>query len=774
MTEMDHPIGDEARPAAPGDRAMAAGFVAELRRRGVLRAVLAYAVVAFAVLQVVEPVLHGLRLPDWVLTAVVIALGAGFPVTIVVSWAFDLTLRGFERATSTTADLPHASRWRLVAMTLGGVVLGAVGSWFVLRNEGRAAAGPDGRVVVAVADFANETHDPELDGLSEILVGWLEQSRSLRVLTRARLVDLLLEIGREKTDRIDEQLAREVGRRAGVRVLLLASIRQIGGNYAVELRAVDPEKDDYLFAVPERAKAKSDLFPLIERLSDRVRERIRERPAEVEAAKIKVDPLTRSFEAWEHYFRGIREEEAFHFPEALREYREAVRADPQFALAHYRIAYRGEFLRLPASDRDLAMRSALANVHSLPVKERMLVHAWKAHIDGRDDDAQAIYRRAIDAFADDKDVLFLAGDLYFHAQRWEDALPLLRRVSALAPRWDLARDHLSACLSTLGLFDELQQVARSWVEKMPTPVAFANLSDALGQAGRVEESIAAGRRATEMDDRLFSRAAWGSALVLAERYEEAEAVFRPLFDAGRADNPGVEGRILLSSALRYQGRHQEALTVIESLPPDSDGKYAMREVQRLNLFFCVACRPPAGEIDRFVRVLSASTDPVRIWGPNYLAFYGNLDDAERWAARLPMKSGPWRDALPHYQVNLAWRRGDKQRAISEATGLWRQGSYWSRPAALYFLTVFAHEDGRDADLLDLVDTLARTPSNSWRSAAYPETIYWAVLAHERLGESDKARMRIEKLLRMWKRADPDLPLLAEAKSLCRRLACRAD
>jgi hypothetical protein len=63
-----------------------------------VRAVVAYAVVAFAVLQVVEPVVDGLRLPEWSLTAIVVALGVGFPVTIVLSWAYDLTLRGFKRA----------------------------------------------------------------------------------------------------------------------------------------------------------------------------------------------------------------------------------------------------------------------------------------------------------------------------------------------------------------------------------------------------------------------------------------------------------------------------------------------------------------------------------------------------------------------------------------------------------------------------------------------------------------------------------------------------
>src|SRR5438067_3126290 len=143
MAEMDHPIGDEARPAAPGNRGKAAGFVAELRRRGVLRAVLAYAVVAFAVLQVVEPVLHGLRLPEWILTAVVVAVGVGFPVTVVVSWAFDLTLRGFERAAPAPVDLGglpgHASRWPLYAMTLAGALVGTLASWLVPRLSREAA-----------------------------------------------------------------------------------------------------------------------------------------------------------------------------------------------------------------------------------------------------------------------------------------------------------------------------------------------------------------------------------------------------------------------------------------------------------------------------------------------------------------------------------------------------------------------------------------------------------------------------------------------------------
>ena len=195
----------------------------------------------------------------------------------------------------------------------------------------------------------------------------------------------------------------------------------------------------------------------------------------------------------------------------------------------------------------------------------------------------------------------------------------------------------------------------------------------------------------------------------------------------------------------------------------------------------VACRPPASEFQRLVTSLTASADPRRIWGPNYLAFHGDADGAEKFMAQLlagprareNVQAGDPDDAIRSYQANLAWRRGDKTRALAEATALWRRGPRWSRPAALYFLIVFAQDEGRDADLIALVNTLARTPSNLWRAAAYPEAIYWAALAHERLGEPEKARARIEKLLAMWKRADLNLPLLAEARTLCRNLKCQA-
>jgi len=67
-----------------------ASWIDELKRRRVFRVLVGYGVFTFAVLQIVEPVMHGLGLPEWVLSATVIGLGVGFPLALVLAWVFDL------------------------------------------------------------------------------------------------------------------------------------------------------------------------------------------------------------------------------------------------------------------------------------------------------------------------------------------------------------------------------------------------------------------------------------------------------------------------------------------------------------------------------------------------------------------------------------------------------------------------------------------------------------------------------------------------------------
>src|SRR5712692_5241015 len=102
-------------------------FISELRRRRVIRVLLGWGVFSFAVLQIYEPVMHGLHLPDWTLSVVVLALALGFPATVVLAWIFDMKASGIERTRpaveedqgSSTSSRPRSTRLALLLLGLG-------------------------------------------------------------------------------------------------------------------------------------------------------------------------------------------------------------------------------------------------------------------------------------------------------------------------------------------------------------------------------------------------------------------------------------------------------------------------------------------------------------------------------------------------------------------------------------------------------------------------------------------------------------------------------
>src|SRR5262249_2329429 len=111
-----------------------ASWFQELKRRRVFRALIGYGVVAFAVLQVIEPVIHGLALPDWVLSLTVTGLGIGFAVTLVLAWAFDLKGGRIER----TGPAPRGRL--LLVLVAAGIALGApLVGWSLWRMRAPAA-----------------------------------------------------------------------------------------------------------------------------------------------------------------------------------------------------------------------------------------------------------------------------------------------------------------------------------------------------------------------------------------------------------------------------------------------------------------------------------------------------------------------------------------------------------------------------------------------------------------------------------------------------------
>src|SRR2546423_4359928 len=112
-------------------------LLVELKRRRVFRAMVGYGIVAFALLQVAEPVIHGVHLPEVTLSFMVVALGLGFPVVVVLAWAFDVSTSGIDWHPPVIPG-EHKLRGPLLALVLVGIgfVAAAPGlSWYFLRGN---------------------------------------------------------------------------------------------------------------------------------------------------------------------------------------------------------------------------------------------------------------------------------------------------------------------------------------------------------------------------------------------------------------------------------------------------------------------------------------------------------------------------------------------------------------------------------------------------------------------------------------------------------------
>jgi serine/threonine-protein kinase len=254
-------------------------FIAELKRRRVVRAVLGWGIFSFALLQIYEPVMHGLHLPEWTLTLVVVFLGFGFPATFLLAWIFDLGPRGIERTSSASGVAATPARRARSALLLIGVgLLFAVPgwAWYAWRDRARPGAGPAGGGAtplqgpagttaapsIAVLPFADlsEKHDQEYfaDGMSEEILNALAQVEGLHVAGRTSSFSFkgkgedLRVIGQKLnvTAVLEGSVRKEDGR-----VRVVAQVVNVADGYSLWSRTFDRDLSGVLAVQDEIARA---------------------------------------------------------------------------------------------------------------------------------------------------------------------------------------------------------------------------------------------------------------------------------------------------------------------------------------------------------------------------------------------------------------------------------------------------------------------------------------------------------------------------------------
>src|SRR5262245_58830786 len=209
-------------------------FFAELKRRNVYKVAVAYAVVAWLLMQIASQIFPFFDIPNWVVRLVVLLLIVGFPIALIIAWAFEATPEGIKRTEAADAAGQRSRGNAWIYIVLIGAAL-SVGLFFLGRyTAGRATIRPDASPArtevatagpdksIAVLPLINESGDHKdeyfSDGLSEELIAALAQISGLKV------------IGRSSSFRFKERREepKTIGEKLGVGTLLEGTVRKQG------------------------------------------------------------------------------------------------------------------------------------------------------------------------------------------------------------------------------------------------------------------------------------------------------------------------------------------------------------------------------------------------------------------------------------------------------------------------------------------------------------------------------------------------------------------
>jgi len=285
------------------------------------------------------------------------------------------------------------------------------------------------RIPMAVVDFLNETKEEALNGLSGMFITALEQSPRLTMLTRSRMFDILKQMGKDDIDRIDETLGREICREVSVNTMALATVRKFGRNYAIDLKVLDTENDEYILTAREEGTGHESLLSMIDKLSLKVRQKFNEQPKEIQTLNRRIaDVTTSNLNAYQHYFIGEDLVNRLKFKEAKQEFGKAIAIDSTFGLAYYRLAYVESWMSGNEGIQMDQLKRSLEFIDRIPDKEQFLVRAEQARLKRGYEAGLLILTDMEQLYPNDKEMLFNMGDWYFRAGKPARAVEYLERI----------------------------------------------------------------------------------------------------------------------------------------------------------------------------------------------------------------------------------------------------------------------------------------------------------------------------------------------------------
>jgi TolB-like protein/cytochrome c-type biogenesis protein CcmH/NrfG len=318
------------------------GFFEEVKRRKVYRVAVAYIIVAGGVIQLASAAFPAWELPNWALRLVIVLLLIGFPIALILAWAFDVTPEGIRSTPSAAAPRTHRRR-NIIMLAATGVIASAIAGFFLLPGVSSARKIDKS---IAVLPFENLSADKEnaffADGIQDDILTNLSKIGDLKVISRTSVMQY-----RGKAPNI-----RDIGKALGVSTVLEGSVRRSGNRVRVNVQLIDATTDEHVWG-NDYDRDLTDVFAIQSDLAHEIANALQAKLSETEKARMERKP-TENGEAYLAFVQAHNLQSAYEDFDKLKQseqlYERATELDPKFALAFARYSQLESWI-LQAFDR---------------------------------------------------------------------------------------------------------------------------------------------------------------------------------------------------------------------------------------------------------------------------------------------------------------------------------------------------------------------------------------------------------------------------------------
>jgi len=633
--------------------------------------------------------------------------------------------------------------WKIL-IPAAAVLVAVIGAWLYFRSL-RTATALTEKDTIVLADFDNTTGDAVFDDtLKQGLFVQLEQSPFLELVSDNKVNQTLKLMGHPGGDRLTPEVAREVCQRTHSKAMLTGSIAQLGSQYVIGLKAVNCNTGDVLAGAQEQATGKEAVLKALDAAAVGLRGNLGESLSSVQKYATPVEEATTpSLEALKAFSLGWKTRFAKGDTAALPFYKRSVELDPKFGMA-----YR-------------AMSGSYSNLNEIG---RAAEYARKAY-DLREK-------------VSERERFVIEGSYYLDATgELEKAAQTYELWKQTYPRDYVPYGNLANIYYGLGNYEKALEESREALRLEPNSgISYGNAGNGYASLNRLEEAEAvyeqAGERKLENEALLANR--YQLAFLKGDAAKMAQlaltAVGKPgvedLLLAGQADTEGWHGKLKSAYGLTRRAMDSAEHNDAKESAASYQAAAALREVESGN-------REQA-RADANAALKLAPNRDVRAVAALALACAGDTAGAEKLAAELdktfPLDTIVQRYWLPTIRAAVALQRKDPNRAAE----LLKETNTIELGQPTNVLTVFLCpvyirgeaylmlHDGTAAaaEFQKFIDHRGVVVNFPWGALAR----LGLARAYALQGDTAKAKSAYQDFLTLWKDADPEIPILKQAKA----------